>query len=1691
MEHTSTTPFSTTGFLLSQIEYSVAPEQKVDHAENELSTAGNDLSREKQASLSNLCRQKANHIRESIRHMRSMGFASDVISRTVDQSIREMTCAVSQFQDSVTSFEGNKQSVTNGLIDTSQKISGLNLSFQPILPQQRDYSVDVGCQDAIQACMNGKAMERLTQAKESNPKREPNAFQKSMQDMHEEAMGLAVDTRVIAAPLEAIGTVIHAAAKYGCNLTPTTKKACKATLEFGKGAVEVVKQGVTAVGAKPMAKKLVSVFTEKSDALPNYLMQHGVPSEIAHQFEKDAKTVILNTAAAGVIMAPGVVRSLLPSKAVATAGKVANAERRLLSNNHEIEIERATDPTTGQQYRTFLLAPEATQTSAIKVLLGPKQATPSTTLSVPSSKFPISTPSLATPKAWSKVTPITKAPSSQHAASAPIEAMPKQLYQPPHTPSLSKPQHTPVFPAVNNNKAIAITRSATGLPPNAATVPPHIDVKEVMEGGTVREYFGTQSQTPLDAFIRNSIHDPFKVTSVENPGSGNVLHTVSDSNGVPIAFVKEFIETRSPVSGFIPEIVSNTILRSENLMNSSLPDICDIGMYTTEYGEEKGLVMYSHISGHTIGELFKHKLPIPAKELGRVYGEIGAVESPLPVLEQYIKEKIDTISIISAGVFFNLNKLGIPTSLTNKHVEMISNAMKINPGKTGLVHGDAYHNNIIYDQGKLTVIDSGTLMASVNRVGLPHGMPVFDQQEIIVSIYNLGAIYGYPHDQIESIIAEYLAGYHELMPISSSEPAEIFARLYFEMMGLNNLIRGKYDTKLIEIAAERVNRVFGQTIPESMNKEIPSHTMSKGLDTPVLTAERINLLREAPIYFPVVSELEISEITQLHDIWSRNQEVLLGILAKEEIPCFGLHGTNYLGVKTIVNTKTANSVKGDYLWVAGIRYTRDPVQQLGDLYIIVKKATFYCEKKGGVFVLDVDTSNASATELGISERAKLIPLDSPMQRDILGQMEGKSNADEFHLQFNPDNYSKVVKGLILEEETLYPAEIIESLLSSDQSINSGILAERLKIQETLITIFEKLGVIKVTHNFPWETYQKIGKELLEANERFVSQNPRNTFFKSRVITEETPLLPEDLGFDPELFHEKNKLRELRGSMLVVEGSLKVKISNIWMPDSTMGPLLDAMGNLRKLARANNVGTLEIVARITNPRLKDVMIKRYGSYICEDASLETGWNLFRIPVESQTLQPSISKKIKRFMNDESGSVKLPLKSSYFIKLFEKIGYKLVDGGKGSHRKMTKQGSPLVTIPGEKELPVGTAKSLLRTYEQAIKIDSQEPTPVAPEQPSKLVKIPLHNKPLPHRIDYSQDFLQAKSDFVISKEFNGILSKDLFVIQYHGSGPLHQPRTHKWFMPACENNKHCTIDTIMDALAKLSIYGEITEVSIAKIPAGEPVRFLHGRASEKIDIEANEIRPGGGVQYRFFDFDTNWIVHTRKLPENETPALQPPKVLHEHPAIAEIVLNNELQDCNLIEKKAHSFFMDESGTGKSPFDVIPEKHETVMQTEHTLPKEALPAIQNLPQQHPKHLLQFLSNADLFKFSASKLGESKKGYLNAKIMYLDMATTECKSAVYCIRRNNPGRLKEKISWRPLIQSQYLGNEERISYILDRIFDRSRQLGHKRVFLLVHSDTPPIMTVMQSRSEKFIAESPFSQGILEKPIKLFEIEL
>jgi predicted RNA binding protein YcfA (HicA-like mRNA interferase family) len=59
--------------------------------------------------------------------------------------------------------------------------------------------------------------------------------------------------------------------------------------------------------------------------------------------------------------------------------------------------------------------------------------------------------------------------------------------------------------------------------------------------------------------------------------------------------------------------------------------------------------------------------------------------------------------------------------------------------------------------------------------------------------------------------------------------------------------------------------------------------------------------------------------------------------------------------------------------------------------------------------------------------------------------------------------------------------------------------------------------------------------------------------------------------------------------------------------------------------------------------------------------------------------------------------VPISGKDLCKKFEKIGYKIVPGGKGSHIKLKKKDCPTIIIPNHKELSKGLEHALMKILE----------------------------------------------------------------------------------------------------------------------------------------------------------------------------------------------------------------------------------------------------------------------------------------------------------------------------------------------------------------------------------------------------------
>lgn len=279
-------------------------------------------------------------------------------------------------------------------------------------------------------------------------------------------------------------------------------------------------------------------------------------------------------------------------------------------------------------------------------------------------------------------------------------------------------------------------------------------------------------------------------------------------------------------------------------------------------------------------------------------------------------------------------------------------------------------------------------------------------------------------------------------------------------------------------------------------------------------------------HIPPIDEFNKSLLQQLQHLWHINNQTLMGIIAKKDIPKFGFHGTPMNGVEDILNSRTSGR-EGceDHIWVAGYSYQLDPITFLADLYTSANKAYSYAYSENGGGIFTVLTENAReykniyhgntgshqfpSNKFDTQTQKLFIKLiyrnhigddtEKSVNREDLENFEEKKEinssclfpAVEQWLTFNPDNFKQRVKGVLKDDQRIYSHKQTDEAFRSFQSRaplsysqiqNANIRLEfytRFATQEIIFDAFEKLGVIHdddLTHN--WKTYLSCGAELM-------------------------------------------------------------------------------------------------------------------------------------------------------------------------------------------------------------------------------------------------------------------------------------------------------------------------------------------------------------------------------------------------------------------------------------------------------------------------------------------------------------------------------------------------------------------------------------------------------------------------------------
>lgn len=281
-------------------------------------------------------------------------------------------------------------------------------------------------------------------------------------------------------------------------------------------------------------------------------------------------------------------------------------------------------------------------------------------------------------------------------------------------------------------------------------------------------------------------------------------------------------------------------------------------------------------------------------------------------------------------------------------------------------------------------------------------------------------------------------------------------------------------------------------------------------------------------HIPNMEELQNSPVEKVHALWRLNNETLLGIIAKKEIPQFGFHGTDERGMKGIQESRKS-STSGDYIWVASYDYQLDPITALADFYTIAEKGGGYSHDGGGVFTICTNNDqrcrkyiyshtpsawyreNTPDKDLNTEAESQFFELiwrnnynDNTQYTDRVKKLRWNGDdslcstkelfpAEEFHVKFNEYNYDETVKGILkTSDRAISIANMTQLYNLAQTAYEEGVknevndswkkycIAKRLWAQELIFDAFKNLGVMTPEKlQRKWKKYQGLGAECMQ------------------------------------------------------------------------------------------------------------------------------------------------------------------------------------------------------------------------------------------------------------------------------------------------------------------------------------------------------------------------------------------------------------------------------------------------------------------------------------------------------------------------------------------------------------------------------------------------------------------------------------
>ena len=154
----------------------------------------------------------------------------------------------------------------------------------------------------------------------ARPKVDTSVIASAQHFMRERAMQQIVTAEMGAAAIKGFDAALSFTVESICSANNVNQKVCSVAADLGKKVgkkvVEISKAAITAVGAKPFVKKILSV---EGVALPQHLIKLGVPRNMAEQYGEDSlKLALASVACVSVspLVRVGIKQVVRPLKAI-------------------------------------------------------------------------------------------------------------------------------------------------------------------------------------------------------------------------------------------------------------------------------------------------------------------------------------------------------------------------------------------------------------------------------------------------------------------------------------------------------------------------------------------------------------------------------------------------------------------------------------------------------------------------------------------------------------------------------------------------------------------------------------------------------------------------------------------------------------------------------------------------------------------------------------------------------------------------------------------------------------------------------------------------------------------------------------------------------------------------------------------------------------------------------------------------------------------------------------------------------------------------------------------------------------------------------------------------------------------------------------------------------------------------------